>query len=94
MLAERTMRVVVGVLVVSSLATGVVLATASEPTVDWWVIGAGGDAGTAGSIWLGGTAGQWVSGSDTIAASRLDAGFWGGTLRAHRAFMPVVLRQA
>jgi hypothetical protein len=92
--AERTLRVAVGVLVVSSLATGVVLAAASEPTIDWWAIGAGGDAGRTGSIWLGGTAGQWVSGSDTAIDSRLDAGFWGGALTAYRAFMPVVLRQA
>jgi hypothetical protein len=83
----------VGVLIASLLVGGVALAAASGPTVDWWVIAAGGGLDSATGVSLGGTAGQWVAGSDAADTTHLDSGFWGWVNAGHRAFLPLVLRQ-
>ena len=93
-MAKRTMWILVSVLTASFLVAGVALAAASDPAIDWWVIGAGGGSESTSEISLGGTAGQWVVGSDTVGTTHLDAGFRAGVVGGHRVFMPLVLRQA
>ena len=92
-MAKRTMWISVSVLTASLLVAGVALAAVTDPTIDWWVIGAGGGSGSASGISLGGTAGQWVVGSDSVDTTHLDAGFWAGVVGGHRVFMPLVLRE-
>ena len=78
-----------GVILVALVFTGAALAAANAESLDWWVIaGGGGQAGAATT--LGGTVGQWVSGSST----QLCAGFWCGMAVQYRVFLPLVLREA
>ena len=93
MIVKRTTWMLVGALIASLLVAGVALAAASDPAIDWWVVGAGGGSESASGSSLGGTAGQWVVGSDTVDTTQLDSGFWGGVVGGHTVFVPLVLRQ-
>ncbi|MBE9508276.1 MAG: hypothetical protein IMY86_09530 [Chloroflexi bacterium] len=87
-----------GTLVVSLLLVGMALAAPNAHSIDWWVIGGGGGSGTAGTISLDGTIGQWAVGSGTSGATQLWSGFWGGGGAAgevdlYQVFLPLILRQ-
>ncbi len=84
-----------GVLLVSLLLAGAVLAQAAE--VNWWVIAGGGGRDTNGSVTLDSVVGQWVSGSDTTGSTQVNAGFLitaGGAGPTHRIFLPLVLKSS
>lgn len=90
---QKTIGMITGALVASTLVAGVALAAAGDPTIDWWVIGAGGGSETVGDVSLGGTAGQWVAGTDATDTTHVDSGFWSGLAGGHDVFLPLVLRQ-
>lgn len=68
------------------------------PSVDWWVMGSGGETATSGSTSLSGTAGQTVVGPSSASSSALCAGFWCapnfGPPTVHRNYLPMMRRNS
>ncbi|MDY6877991.1 MAG: hypothetical protein SWK90_17550 [Chloroflexota bacterium] len=88
---------ILGALIVILPFAGVALASGT-PSIDWWVIGSGGESTTVGSTSLNSTIGQWMVGSDTVGDIQLGSGFWGGggpagAVGEYRIFLPLVLRE-
>ncbi|MCL7453900.1 MAG: hypothetical protein M8467_12730 [Anaerolineae bacterium] len=74
------------------LLSGVALSAGDAASVDWYVIGAGGAAeAAAGTLVMGGTAGQAVAG---VARQSLCAGFWCGAGRSagYSTYLPLIVR--
>jgi hypothetical protein len=88
---------IAGIVVASLLLLGVA-APDLAPSIDWWVIGAGGGSVTTGSTTLSGTAGQAVVGRNTTGSTALCAGFWcspsTGTTTVRRYYLPMVRRNS
>ena len=75
------------------LLAGVVLANGT-PTIDWNVMGSGGQFVEAAPHALEGTIGQAVVGPATDTGSELCAGFWCGVAVRYETYLPLVLRQS
>jgi hypothetical protein len=73
--------------------TGVVLANGSA-SIDWHVIGGGGDRLEAGDYTLDCTVGQAVVGTARNDPYELCAGYWCGAAVEHSIYLPLVLRAA
>lgn len=85
-------RILLGALVVAGLFfTGVALAQGT-PSMERWVIAAGGGSGASDGIRLSGTLGQWAVGSGEAGAAQLGAGFWGGGVTGRDVYLPLVAR--
>ena len=73
------------------LMAGVVLAAPIMPHIDWWVMGGGRGAASAGDHGLQGTVGQAVVGVSSSGTSELCAGFWCGIEAEYATYLPHVL---
>lgn len=62
--------------------------TTQAPTLDWSVVGAGGNASAQLASTVGQTAIGWSSG-----AQQLGSGFWYGAAAPYRVFLPLLLRK-
>jgi hypothetical protein len=83
--------VLCAVLACGLLLSGVALSAGDAASVDWYVIGAGGAAdAAAGTLVMGGTAGQAVAG---LAGPALCAGFWCGAGRpaGYSTYLPLIV---
>ncbi len=89
---RRTLLTLGIVLLLTVLTTGgAVLASSSE--ISRHVIAGGGGHVEAGVYGLDGTIGQPVTGVVSAGSYDLCSGFWCGT-RAHKVYLPLVLRDA
>lgn len=87
--------IALGALVASLLVfASVTRATPNAASLDWWVIGGGGGSNTSCDTFLGGTLGQWMTGSNTVADTQLCAGFWCGVEARYLIYLPLVLRNS
>ena len=66
----------------------------ATPSIDWYVMGSGGDHAEAGSYALQGTIGQPVVGSTTGWGVQLCSGFWCWGGSAYKTYLPLVIRNA
>lgn len=90
---------ILGALVASLLLAGIAVADPSSHSVDWWVMGGGGESRTAGSTTLAGTLGQAVAGVDGSGEYVVCTGFWYGLGSCgdppgFSVYLPLVLREA
>lgn len=85
-------------LLVASLFLLGLAAPTLAPSIDWWVIGAGGGTVIAGSTSLSGTAGQAVVGPSSAGSTALCAGFWcppnSSPPTVHRNYLPMMRRNS
>ncbi len=85
--------VLIGVLIVCVLVAAVAQAAPPPPpvpSVDWYVIGGGGDAEYGDAVY--GTVGQPVAGFAGGRAQPMCAGFWCGLWPGNRTWVPMLRR--
>jgi hypothetical protein len=81
-------------LLILTLATGVLYATASSSNLHWWYLGGSGGRFSSGGHVLEGTLGQPVVGPATSGDNSLCAGFWCGAQGQYILYLPVVVKES
>ncbi len=83
-------------LLVCLLLAGRALAEPLAPTVDWWIVAAGGGPASAGSVSTDGTFGQPItgaSGGGSVAVA-VSAGYWVPLQAKYHAYLPALFQVA
>lgn len=88
---KRTVFLLILAVLLLLLLTGAVVASGSA-SVDWHVIGGGGDRFEAGDYTLDCTVGQAVAGTARNDPYELCTGYWCGAAVEHNIYLPLVLR--
>ncbi len=91
---NRSKRVALALCLVLSMGGLRVAGSVFTPSIDRWVVSAGGATSTGGSYSLSGTAGQVEAGSALAGGSyQLTSGFWYVTGQSIKIYLPLVLRE-
>ena len=88
---NKRRRLVSSILLLSVLVVSAAWANGT-PSIDWYVMGGGGERVEAGLYALDGTIGQAVVGSVADAGCEICSGFWGGVGAVYTIYLPLVMR--
>ena len=92
---KRVSILIILVLCLLGLLMGGILVTAETglPSIDWWVLGGGGEPASGGNITINDTIGQPIVGPSSGGDVGLQAGYWAGAGEGdHTVYLPLILR--